>query len=860
MAYKYKTLFLTEKDSQVEALAPVLGATYKAKWQPAYNDKEKIAIVPLQGHLLKSLEPQEYDPALGNFGEDAIYVFPEKMKFKDDPKKIDLINRAKQHIRDAEKIIIATDFDNEGAAIAMNIIEAANGQDRIERMLPMGSTHYDELKKVVAHSDPIDYISMRNAGRTRAFIDWAEGMSLSRALTYYLGGRGKVKLNFGGVKTPIIYIVVERDLAYENHKVSYFWTVNGFIQRNNGDLIPVTIKHAEVDEQGKKKYEPRFDSEAEALKAVEALKGTTLEVDKINKKRSKTVPPQLYELAGLQSDMNKKYNVDLMGTMNIAQKLYDVPYSIQTYPRTDIPYLKEAEYVDVKPILQKIRDAGIVEAKLINGIFGKEIPKRSTVFNDKEVVAHGAIVPTLGGDVRTAFSSLSEIEKKEFILVAKRYVANFMPDYEYIAVEGSTKDIDGYIATFSENIPIQPGWREIYEPDINERIKEFKSAIPEDLKAGEKVNFTDHEIKKGETKPKPRFTQASLVLALEKVANLFPEDEEIKKYLGDGGIGTNATRAAIIDQLLNVELNKGAPWLKMEGKNIISTQKARDLIKILPTELVSPVKRALLSKELRKIEKKEITEKEVVDSYRQTVKDDIEIIKALYEKEGAIASGGESFADKMEKPLIGVSCPLCKTGRIIEREKGFFCSNAKIQKEGERWVNTGCTYAIWKSGLAKLGKANITDKEVIKLLAEGSFTAKLTSSKTGKKYEGKVVIDEKYGIKVDFSGFGNGGGNNDVDLSAATRLGKCPFCSGGVYGTEDRIICENSKITGCKFSFPRNRMQAMGKSNLTNAEIESILSEGKVEVTLISKKSGKPYSAYLVPNEQYGIGMELKPR
>lgn len=857
MAYKYKTLFLTEKDSQVEALAPVVGAVYRAKWQPAYNDKEKIAIVPLKGHLLKSLEPQEYDPALGNFGEDAIYVFPEKMKLKDDPKKIELINRAKQHIRDAEKIIIATDSDNEGAAIAMNIIEAANGQDRIERMLPMGSTHFNELKKAVAHSDPIDYISMRNAGRTRAFIDWAEGMSLSRALTYYLGGRGKVKLNFGGVKTPIIYIVVERDLAYENHKASYFWTVNGFLQRGN-DLIPVTIKHIEENE-GKKRYEARFDSEAEALKAVEVLRNAELEIEQVSKKRSKTTPPQLYELAGLQSDMNKKYNVDLMGTMNIAQKLYDVPFSIQTYPRTDVPYLKEAEYVDVRSILQKIRDAGIVEAKLINNIFGGTIPKRSTVFNDKEVVAHGAIVPTLGGDVRTAFSSLSEIEKKEFILIAKRYVANFMPDYEYVAVEGGTKDIDGYIATFSENIPINPGWREIYEPDINERIKAFKNTIPEDLKSGEKVSFVTPEIKKGETKPKPRFTQASLVTALEKVANLFPEDEEIKKYLGDGGIGTNATRAAIIDQLLDVEFNKGAPWLKMEGKNIVSTQKARDLIKILPVELVSPVKRALLSKELRKIEKHEISEKEVVDAYRDTVKNNIAIIKALYEKEGAIASGGESFAPKMEKPLIGVSCPLCKTGRLIEREKGFFCSNAKIHKEGERWVNTGCTYAIWKSGLAKLGKDNITDKEVIKLLSDGSFTAKLTSKKTGKKYDAKVIIDEKYGVKVDFSDFGNGGGK-EVDLSNATRLGKCPFCPGSVYGTEDRITCENASVTNCKFSFPRNRMQKNGKNNITNAEVQSILTEGRVEVTLVSAKGGKQYSAYLVPNEQYGIGIQFKER
>lgn len=852
MAYKYKTLYLTEKNSQVEALAPVLGATYRAKWQPAYNDKEKIAIVPLQGHLLRALEPQEYDEKLGKFNEEAIYVFPEQIRYKDDPGKKELINRAKQHIKDAEKIVIATDSDNEGAAIAMNIIEAAGGENRVERMLPMGSTHFDELKKAVAHSEPIDYISMRNAGRARAFIDWAEGMSLSRALTYYLGGRGKAKLNFGGVKTPIIYIVVERDLAFESHKVSYFWTVNGYIQRQNGDLIPITIKHAEQDEKGKIKYNNRFESEAEAIKAIETLRNKELEIEKVNKKRSKTTPPQLYELAGLQSDMNKKYNVDLSGTMNIAQKLYDVPFSIQTYPRTDIPYLKEAEYVDVEPILKKLKDAGIVETHIIDSILSTEIPKRSSVFNDKEVVAHGAIVPTLGGDVKTAFSSLSDIEKKEFILVARRYAANFMSDYEYISVDGNTKDIEGYIVTFSENIPIKAGWKEIYEPDINKEIKEYSKIIPDDLKAGEKVHFLNEEIKKGETKPKPRFTQASLVLALEKVANLFPDDEDIKKYLGDGGIGTNATRAAIIDQLLSVDFNKGAPWLKMEGKNIVSTQKARDLIKILPKELVSPVKRAMLSKELRKIEKNEITEKEVVDSYRENVKNDIETIKALWQKEGAIATVGMDN-QKIEKPLPNVLCPICKTGNIIEREKGFNCSNAKLQKEGDKWVNLGCKYIIWKSGLSKLGKKEITANEVTKLLSQGFFMTKLIS-KNGNKYDAKVVIDEVFGVKVDFKS----GNKIAIDTSAAKELGSCPLCGGKVFSNESSISCENASVTNCKFSFARNRMMKLGKQVITDAEIESVITEGKVEVDLVSSKTGKPFSAYLVPDEKFGIGIQFK--
>ena len=179
----------------------------------------------------------------------------------------------------------------------------------------------------------------------------------------------------------------------------------------------------------------------------------------------------------------------------------------------------------------------------------------------------------------------------------------------------------------------------------------------------------------------------------------------------------------------------------------------------------------------------------------------------------------------------------------------------KISKEGTRLIDT------LDDRITALAKKVDEDHEICKTLKCGyeNVSTRLNTfiKTTGEKLSSSIEEGKEYFSSVtEDKNCGNN--NNDVDLSNATTLGKCPFCSGNILATDDKIVCENSKITGCKFSFPRNMMQAVGKNNLTDAEIESILSEGKVEVTLISKKSGKPYSAYLIPDEQYGIKIELK--
>jgi DNA topoisomerase-3 len=743
--YEYETLFLTEKDSQVQALSVVVGAEYAGKWKPAYNRAEKIVLVPLQGHVLTGLEPSEYDPRLGEFGEDSIYVFPEDYKLKPNERSKNILDTAVAHIKKAKKIIIATDFDNEGASIAMNVIRYAGAEDRVERMLPMGSTHPDELRHAIDNPINIPYIRMADTGKARAFIDWAEGMSLSRALSFYLGDKNKVKLNFGGVKTPLIYMVVERDNAFEAHKMSYFWTISGML----GD-VPVKVKQKLItkDKKGKdvEVLEEKFESEQEAKAALDYLNSKVSKIGSLTRRQSKASPPKLYELAGLQGDMSKKFKVRPSGTMDLAQKLYDFPISLQTYPRTDVPYLKESEYVDVKPILTKLGKSGVIEQSIIDNILSGSIPKRSSTFNDKEVVAHGAIVPTLKGDLNKFLPKMDKMERAVFDFVAMRYVANFMEDNEFIAVNGETEEDNKLVLTFGENIPTKAGWKEIYEKGIAEKISSYEKIIPDSLKKGDVLQFKSGKIIRNETKPKPQFTMDTLLKAMENVSTLFPESPEIKEFLGDSGIGTNATRAAIIDNVMSEDFNKGAPWLIEEKGVIKSTQKARDFVKVLPTELVSPIKRAMLSKKLRMIEKGDLSSKQLVDEYRLEVRRNIDIIIDIYKKSGSIAANG------LKKEIISLGeCPVCG-GDIHEKEKVFLCSNAKFKKsESGEWTNEGCEYKIFKTGLEKLGKKQISAKEVSDMLHKGVKIVSLKSAKTGKAYNGNMVVDKKWGVKIDFT-------------------------------------------------------------------------------------------------------------
>ena len=752
MSKKWNKVFLTEKDSQVEALAKVLNAEYTGKWKPAINREEGMAIVPLQGHVLEGLEPQEYSKTYASFEEDGIYVFPEKYLLK--PKKYTkhLLDTAIDFLKNTDEIYICTDYDEEGAAIALNVIDYAKiPRNKIVKMVQMGSLHPKALEKAIYELPGVDYEKLAASGRTRAFIDWAEGMSLSRALSYYFKNRS---LNFGGVKSPVVYIIVKRDIENETHKKSYYYIVKVIAEYNGNEIeFEVKKKIVEKDDKNKEKifYTNKFETKEEAEKVKnEILQKGEIHIYDIISRKQKTVPPKLYELTSLQGDMAAQKKLRPEQTMEIAQKLYSPPYTIQTYPRSAIPYLKSEEYQDVPVILKKLQRLDFVPNHIIDKIMSSDIPKRNTVFNDKEVTSHGAIIPTVDGDFDKYYPKLNDAEKSIFQNVSKKYIAVFMPDYEYqnITVKAfyDLEKQEDYLLEFNEKIPLVAGWKELYEPDLPDIIKNYQS-LSKDIQKDISLKVQDVKIIQKETKPKPLFTYKSLLRAMKNISNLFPENEEIKKYLEEG-IGTPATRSTIIKELLDEKKNKGEPWLFEDSDKIRSTDKARKFISTIPLELVSPIKRAVLSKKLKLIAQGKLSEDDVINEYRDEVKKNIELIKRIAKEKGSVLA---KTSNKEQKSL-GL-CPKCKKGKIVEKQKVYMCSESNLKKDDNgKWINEGCNYAIFKNALLKMGKKNITAREVTKMLKEGKCEVELVS-KAGKKYNAYMVPDLKWGVKIEFKDF-----------------------------------------------------------------------------------------------------------
>lgn len=738
--YKYKELYLTEKDTQVQALAPILGCVHGKNWEPVFNEKIKRAIVPLMGHVMGLLKfPADYDEAYKQWNDDTIVCFPKE--FKREPTNLKMYNNAIRFIKESEKIIIATDFDNEGAALAMEVIIAAGAEDRVEYMLHMGSTAEDALKRALEEKKPIPYKAMAKAGFTRAEIDWADGMSYSRALTIHLGKK-KTKLNFGGVKTPIVYTVFERDMQFESHKSLKHYSISGKVKAAGKEFEYSLYRK---DDEGKKVK--TFEKEEYVNELIKKVKDKKYEVFSFTEKVSKESPEAPYTQTKLQGDASRLYNLTPDAVLDITQDTY-INVKITSYPRTEIDAISEDEFKDVGFILGNL--SKVMHKEIIEEIISNGIPKRKSVFDSKKVTSHGAIIPTIDKDLASKYSRLADNKKNIVKLIAERYIENFMPDYEYNQINGEVNLFDDIWISFSERIPLRPGFKKLKSPDVIEKIEKYERVIPK-LKKGDEVEILTATKIEGETKPKPRFTMETLLEGLAKIENLYPEDPIIKETMKGVGIGTGATRANILKELFDVEKNDGEPWLVMKGKQVLTTDKARQVMKILPKEIASPLKRAITQQNLLKIERGEMTPEECLKEAKEIIEKDVKWLKEYGENPENIV------ATKKKDVLAITNCPICKKGEIYEHANGkmYLCSSASWENKGTKekpeWKNNGCNYSIMKSCLSRFGKDTLTKMEVKNLVEKGRIAVKLKSAAKNTEYQKYIEVDEKFGVKVIFN-------------------------------------------------------------------------------------------------------------
>ena len=712
-------LYITEKTSQVSALRNALKKN---------NMLNNVEIVPLAGHIMSLYDFKDYDKSLDDYWVNLVVdkkvpFFPKELKKKIKPKSSFIIKGKKTtsdykkkftdiktKILQADKIILAPDPDNEGATLALEVIDECEALHKVTGMINMSKLDILSLTKEVKITNKIPYLNMYACGDSRAYFDQTFGINMSIVATVVLGG-GKT-LQIGGVKLPTIRMVVERDLAFEQHKEIPFWSIKAKAQYGN-DIFDIEIYLKSMDK------EARFDKESDAVevkrRVKQILKGNILTYKELNKK---TPPPKPYSLTDLQSEANKRFKLSADATLKIAQKLY-ADYKMQSYPRTDSNYYSEGEYIAVSDILNNLNTISNFKP-LIKAIKNISKPLKRKIFDDEKIDAHTALAPTQEA-TNSIYFKLSNNDKEVFNLVATRYIIQFLNDYEYLDINGTGAIDDTILFKFSENIPKKLGWKISTDFSINQRT--IPTMQHNDIIS---IHNDSISITKGTTKPKPRFTEATLLKAMAKVHRFF-DDENIKKELGENGIGTPATRAIILEQLKTAK-GKDEAYFKIDKKGIItSTSKARNLINVLPDKISSPILRANMEAKLKQILHGKLSK----ENYFLSVKNIVEEINNTILKLGTIPNKKINS----EINTIDLICPLCGN-KMVDNNIVYKCSK---QKYSDGKVN-GCKFSLFKKS-KPLGR-DLTLDDVKSLLNGGLLI--------GKSGNVKLDLENKYFTTVEW--------------------------------------------------------------------------------------------------------------
>lgn len=563
-------LYLCEKPSQARDIARVLGVRTKGDGCLQAGD---TTVTWCFGHLLEMLAPDGYDPVYKRWQLETLPIIPEQWKLevkKEARKQYRIIQRL---LKNAASVVIATDADREGETIAREVLQLCQWRGPVTRLW-LSALDDASIRKALANVFPGSRTeALYHAGLGRARADWLVGMNLTRAYTL-LGrqaGHDGV-LSVGRVQTPALNLVVERDLAIEDFSPKPYYEVHGTFQVKAGQFMARWLPPPEVADSEGRCTNP---SAARALaQKIESQQGAVVKAETT---REKQAPPLPFDLSSLQQEASKRWAMGAQEVLDTAQALYETHKAL-TYPRTDCPYLPESQRAEATQVLSALKQSDDNYTALVDGA---DANQRSRAWNDKKITAHHAIIPTM---TATVVSKMSEREQQLYDLVCRRYVAQFYPAYEYDKTVIEVTTCDNRFRA-SGNVPQVAGWRSVLGQTKANNPDE-DSNLPA-VTTGEIARVVSAHLDTKETKPPPRYTEGTLIAAMKSIGKQV-DDPKLKKVLRESsGIGTEATRAGIIETLLQ----RG--FIKKAKKHLISTPTGRTLITMLPAPIKDPATTAL---------------------------------------------------------------------------------------------------------------------------------------------------------------------------------------------------------------------------------------------------------------------------
>ncbi|WP_335994727.1 type IA DNA topoisomerase [Fusobacterium polymorphum] len=664
----------------------------------------------IYGHILTHKEPEEVDPSLKKWTLESLPIYFPKWDKKPLSNKIELFNTVKELIcsNQVTEIIHAGDADSEGQYLVDEVLEYCSNKKPVKRLMVNDNTLGGVQKAFSKIDDNSKYISLGKSAEARAIADMIVGFSLSR----YYSIINNAKLSIGRVQTPTMALVVNRDNEIKNHIKEKYYNLHLKTNINN---IDIDLKYYTKEKTTDKSIHEEF---------INKIENRTSNLV-VTKKESYRATPLPYNLSDLESDAATLFKYSAKKTMDITQSLRDKHKAI-TYNRSDCRYLSEEHFKEAPELIP-------VVAQKLNFTVTFNFNEKSKCFNDKYVTAHHGIIPTGSGN----FDEFSQEEKNIYKLIAERYFIQFLEKVKVEKTEAKT-EIEEIIFKKSSIKILESGYTKYFkvlDDEDNENEEEIDNKKENDLSkipAGEyqiEVSQSNFFIEEKETVAKKPYTEATLIKDLNNIAK-YVKDPEIRELLKskdkdkkdvNGSIGTTATIPGILEGLIE----KG--FLTRKEEKIVSTELAKEYLKILPESLKTPDVTALWWSIQEKIARGEAKVEDLTLSVLEDVKS---IINSEHK---AISS--EFSRQKQEKEIIGV-CPKCGSP-IYEGEKNFYCSGYK----------TGCDFKLWKKiKVFNQKEVTITNQDAKTLLNKGTILITGLTNKAGKKYKAnfKLEINDKY--------------------------------------------------------------------------------------------------------------------
>lgn len=677
---------IAEKPSVALDISKVIGANEKRN---GYYEGNNYLVTWCVGHLVENAMPEDYNPDYKKWSLDNLPIIPGEWKTKVSNKTKDQFKVIKELVNreDVEELICGTDSGREGELIFRLVYNKIGSKKPIKRLWisSMTKESIENGFKNIRAGEEFDNLYKSAFCRSKA--DWIVGLNATRLYT----GLYNQMLNVGRVQTPTINLIVQRDLEIENFESKQYFLVKA----DTGLFIA----------------SKRVDGITEAYSIVNKCNGKYAAVKDIVKEEKSIKPSALLDLTSLQREANKLLGFSAQQTLDLAQSLYEK--KVITYPRTDSKFLSDDMKDETNELINNIVNSNILVENL-KDIYSLEEVKVNNIINNKKVSDHHAIIPTKEA-LKDDLSLTSSEEKILNIIMFKLLEGVYKPIKQTnikinLGIEDETFE-------FSGKQILDNGFRiieRLMKEKLNIESEEDNNSFEGDVTIGQIFENVELSSQAKKTQPPKYYTEATLLSAMENVGRLV-EDKELKESLSKG-LGTPATRAAIIEQILK----KG--FIKREGKKLIATTEGKDLMKILPEDIKSPELTATWEYKLEKVSNGELSESEFLEDIKHYITGLIGNAKKNLNK---------NFVKSKEKEVIG-KCPRCSKN-VYEGKLNFYCEASKE-----------CGFSLWKKDkFFTNAKKEINKSIAKKLLKDGKVEVKgLYSAKKDKKYDATIVLED----------------------------------------------------------------------------------------------------------------------